>query len=281
MRLAALLGCLVAAVVLAGCGGSTRDSVSLDSVAHAATRTAEAGSSRFELRMTMDTGGQSVAMSASGAFDYDGQRGRMTMQMPELGGSFEVLFDGTVLFMRMPEAQATQLPGGKRWLKVDLQRLGGLAGADVGALMQMQRQQNPAQLLDYLKSVEGSAQQLGREEVRGVATTHYRATMDLRKALDLQLEALPEEQRAALRAQLEHALATVAQQGGIPIDVWVDDDGVARRMAMKLAMAAGAGAAATMEMSMDLFDFGVDVDVDHPRAGEVLDFAALVGGGSS
>jgi hypothetical protein len=275
VRLASLLACLAAAVLVTGCGGSAREAVQLESVAQAATLTAEAGSSRFELRMTMDAGGQSVAVDASGAFDFAGSRGRMTMEAGQLGGTFELRLDGTVMYMRMPEGLGMALPGGKRWLKVDLEGLGALAGAELGGLTQLQRQQSPAQLLDFLKAVEGDVEQLGEEEVRGVATTRYRGTIDLQKALEAQLEALPEEQREALALQLEQALRAAAPDGELSVDVWADAEGRVRRAAMELVVPGAPGGAAAVAITMDLFDFGVEVDVEPPPDAEVLDLAAL------
>jgi hypothetical protein len=62
----------------------------------------------------------------------------------------------------------------------------------------------------------------------------------------------------------------------MPFDVYVDDSGLVRRLAMELAITAGAESV-TMLMSMDLFDFGVDVNVQAPPAGAVLDVGTALG----
>jgi hypothetical protein len=63
----------------------------------------------------------------------------------------------------------------------------------------------------------------------------------------------------------------------VPKEVWVDDDGLVRRM--KLAyddMRFAAGQRGDMAMTMELYDFGVDADVEPPPARQVVDIEQLM-----
>jgi hypothetical protein len=124
---------------------------------------------------------------------------------------------------------------------------------------------------------------IGSETIRGVETTHYKATLDLAKAVD----------RANVPASLRDDLGKIVRRNGasltIPADVWVDNDGLARRIQLKLDLAKLAGPDGGMDvpaltMSMDLYDFGVPVHVEAPPPGETVPFpvgpSGTVGTGS-
>ena len=79
-----------------------------------------------------------------------------------------------VLYTRMG-LLSQQLPKGKKWLKLDIEKLGKGLGIDVSQLSQYN---DPTKMLDYLRS-SGDVDEVGKEDVRGVETTHYRAKVDL------------------------------------------------------------------------------------------------------
>ena len=56
----------------------------------------------------------------------------------------------------------------------------------------------------------------------------------------------------------------------MPFEVFVDDDGLLRRLTMDMSMQV-MGQPMSTKVSMDYFDFGVDVDVQAPPAGDVTD----------
>ena len=75
--------------------------------------------------------------------------------------------------------------------------------------------------------------------MRGTATTRYTAMLDLQKAVDAGADelGLSEQQRKEMRGAAEQ----MKKQSGvarIPIEVFVDDDGLLRRMVMKMSFAA-------------------------------------------
>jgi hypothetical protein len=286
MRRIALL--LAAALLLPACGGGDGDSVSAAPVAEAASKTTEAGSYRMEFTMTMEAVGQSFTMRGDGVFGYSPARGRMTVdpgKLDELSGGavgtdrLEFVFDGLVYYMRIPEG-LTALGGvGDKWLKIDLEEAGGETGVDLGALQQAN--QNPAQLMQFLRGTSDDIEELGEEQVRGVETTHYRATVDFDAAAERTAEIgeLSDEMREQVRAEIER---TKRQTGleTLPVDVWLDEDDLVRRIRMDFTFPLE-GEEVGVEVTMDLFDFGVDVDVAPPPPDQTVDITELASQGGS
>jgi hypothetical protein len=160
------------------------------------------------------------------------------------------------------------LLGRAGWLSLTPEDLGTTAdalGLGAGAY-------DPSSVLESLRGVSGEPTVVGTDVVRGVPTTHYAATVDLADAL----AQLPEDQRAMVEAQLGKL-----GDGAIPIDVWVDDDGLPRRLAMDMGQMLGSlglGGDVSAVMTMELFDYGVPVDIEVPSPDEVEPMTDLLGG---
>jgi hypothetical protein len=262
--LGALAGALavvgVAVALLAPSGGGV-----LDPVAQAANVTADAGTAEFGIAGNVTAAGQSIPLNGNGAVDMRNQRMRMSMSFPIPGlGSVQTdaLYDGDALYMHLPEALVSRIPLGKAWMKFDLAALAKSSGVDLKQLTQA-NQGNPADMLQALKGV-GSSRKLGTENIRGVATTHYRATIDPKKALDR----IPDKQSAAALKQM---LSTSGLRS-LPIDVWIDRAGRVRRESMKFS-----ANGTSMDMTVEFTRFGVPVDTSPPPADQVLDAGKLLG----
>jgi hypothetical protein len=256
------------AVGLTACGG---DALALDPVASAATKTVESGSSRVEFTVAMKIGTESVDMTGSGAFDYSRSRGEATyrMQLPmfgEVGRNMRMV--GTKVFVRLPEALSGGLTGGKEWVGVDVGK--SLEQAGLGGLGFTQ-QQDPAQTLQYLRTASTLVREAGTATVRGAETTRYTGRLDFRKALDAGIDELelPAVERQHARQGMQWMLDQLGTKG-VPFEVFVDEDGLLRRMTMDMNMTIE-GEPMTMAMRMDYFDFGVDVNVQAPPASDVFD----------
>jgi hypothetical protein len=293
----ALLGALVSALVV-GCGGGQSGSSAalplLDDLAPVADATERADSARFELEFSFDVPGFATPLSftATGAYDTPAKAAALTMDLgsfAELLGGFagalggeapeglgdpskwklDLRMDGGVAYMRMP-LLASELPAGKEWVAIDLARAARLQGAELDDLQSLARGSDPRQALDYLRAVAGKVTHVGTEDVRGVPTSHYFAVVDWQKAL---ASAAAQANQPGLLDQLEGFGATV---GNIPVDVWVDENRLLRRMTMKLSMASG-GQEAGGTLALELFDYGQPVDVEAPAAADVVDAFSLTG----
>jgi hypothetical protein len=284
-RLLALLA--LAALAPLGCGGgdAAEELTPESAVAQAATKTERAGSSRMSFAATMAGGGlpRAVRFSGEGEFDYESRTGRATYDMSELipgAGPIEIVMDRLVVYMEFPASLAGGLPEGKSWLKLDLEKLGEATGIDLGALAQM-NQGDPTQILLYLRGASDRIEEVGEESVRGAETTHYRASVSFRKALQQSLGKLPPELRESARMSIERLIEAIGSDT-VPVDVWIDEDGRARRMRMAYDMnVPSATEPMSFEMDFELYDFGVTVDAEPPPADEVADLQELLQGGSS
>ncbi len=299
-RLAAF-GALLAlvAALAAGCGGggssvATAEPISFGELAQAATASADATTGRFAFSMEMTFPGadEPFAFTGDGAFDATANRASLTIDMSSfaslLGGLFpgaagaggpdlddpdawkiEAVQDGFVMYMRFA-AVANQLPAGKSWVRLDLRKAGSTQGID---LEQLQRFTNsgPREMLDYLRAVSGGIETVGTEDLRGVETTHYYAIVDL-----LRYEKLaPPAEREKLRS----LVGEVVEQSGIgkiPVDVWVDELGLVRKLAMAFsATQPGTTEQATASMSFELYDYGTEVEIELPPAAQVVEASTL------
>ena len=254
---------------LTACGA---DTIAVDPVASAATKTEAAGSSRVDFTIAMKVDGESVEMSGTGAFDYRDLRGSLTyyMQLPEVGHvRMEMRMVGMKMYMRMPaDLMGETMPQGKEWIGLDLEKaLGqmGMSGLDLTG------QQDPAKILQYLRTAGVDVREDGSASVRGVETTRYVGAMDFQKALETGLEesGLSKEQQKQARDAMSEMLEQL-RSATIPIEVFIGDDDLVRRITMKMDMAVE-GQRIDMSMTMDYFDFGVDVDVEAPPASDVMD----------
>jgi hypothetical protein len=265
----------------------------------AATKTTEAGTGKME--MTVEIGGipgaaGPVQLTAVGAYDLDNQLAQFTMDMSKLfeavgsgspeeraqfeqvfgDGSFEIVTQGTTVFMKMPFL--AQLFGSDaEWISFDASAAAGGAQSAVPGLGSVGTG-SPAAMLDSLRGASDDIEKVGSADVRGVKSVHLRGTLDMQKAI----EAAPEGQRQ----QIEQALSQFGTAGqALPFDVFVDGDGLVRRFSMDLSGVAGAATAgATGSMTIDFFDFGAPVQIVLPPAADVFDateqMSSLAGSGA-
>jgi hypothetical protein len=122
-----------------------------------------------------------------------------------------------VLYLRMPFLDS-QLPRGKRWIRLDLQRSGSTMGVNFNQLLG-EAGQSPTQLLDLLQASE-QVKKVGPDIVGGAKVTQYRGVIDLRRAL---------RARGVSATAIDQCLP--GQPPTIPVDVWIGDgDGLGRQM---------------------------------------------------
>ena len=265
---------LVAALVVAGCGGGS--TLSFDPAASAAS-TAKAGSAKLAFDTTIETGGNKLHMTGDGKADFRNREATMTFDVGDLlrgsglpasaNEKWTILTQGLVVYMHAPSL-AQQLPAAKEWLKLDVEKLARSQNVNLGQFREL-TQNDPTQMLAYLKAVSGKIEKVGTEDVRGVDTTHYRAKVDL----DRVAEQAPPNLRKTFKASIQ-SLKQGLGTDKIPVDVWVDDDSLVRRLAEHLPIATGG----KIDFSVDFFDFGTPVSITPPPASQTLDLAQVLGG---
>lgn len=124
--------------------------------------------------MGSTTEGQTPAeftISNRGVVDFAGRKSLMTMKM-DMIGEMEIRQIGGIAYQKIPPDMQAQIQGVKPWIKTDVDAFyREQYGASLSE-MQAGVPTDPAQQLEYLKSV-GSVRKIGQEQDRGVPTTHY------------------------------------------------------------------------------------------------------------
>jgi hypothetical protein len=116
-----------------------------------------------------------------------------------------------------------------------------------------------------LRGVSNAVEEVGRSTVRGVDTTHYRATIDVGKALTR----VPPAQRDRLANAFSKFTSPT-----IPVEVWIDSDGLPRKYALTTDITQK-GNTAQLKESFEFYDYGVPVKVKAPPADDVADYSEL------
>lgn len=281
--IAAALAVVAVAVVTAGCGGGTGSAVALDPVAAAATKTQNAGAAHMHFAVAVNSpqlGDKTIKLDGTGAID--GTSSELTIPLssllsglptgiaPNISTSqlthatlkeIAVEQNGDYLVYLNLGSLASQLPGGKQWIELDLSKLGKSAGFDLSKLMSGSQFQ-PGDLLSMLKSEGATVHKVGSATIDGTATTHYRVSVDMAKALKQNgLSSNPE--LAAAAAKMKNASE----------NVWIGKDGLLRRVQVAYGLAK-----THVAMTMNLSDYGAHVTIAAPPSNSVYDATQLVQG---
>ena len=281
-RLAPLLLCTLALTGCAGDGGEERGSETFGpesddaSLAGVAGRMLEERAS-FSLGATIEGLGEPVDIAASGTVDFRADRTRMELDFSEIakaGGAAgaaedwrgEAVYDRDRIFIRIP-GLTNALPERVDWLLVDADTLAEQAGPQFNA-------PDPGEFVAFVDAIADDAEMVGEEEVRDTETTHYRGTVDVNE--------LPAVARPRDRAQLE-AYARRLETGGVasfPLDVWVDEDGLVRRLQSEYDGFRTAGPELSIVTTVEFYDFGVETKIAPPPRSRVTPLDELIGRGA-
>ncbi len=250
----------VVTALLAGCGSSSGNGTSQvtpapgvkkpvsvqELLASSVTKTESAKNAKLHLDFKGTIAGQALIFSGDGVADFPGKKFDMTLNLPAItgiSGAIEERLVGGKFYLKLPSAALGQT-GGKPWVSIDASTFGGGSTSGLGSLGQ-----DPTQYLNALKDVSDSITKVGTEDIRGVRTTHYRAEVDVAKAAaktGSQVDSLD---------QIRKALGSTT----LPEDVYLDDQGLARRMSVTITPKAGTSGAASIgsiSTTVDMYDFG-------------------------
>ena len=145
---------------------------------------------------------------------------------------------------------------GSQWLRYDLDSL----GPEFASILDQAQQVDPAESLSVLRDV-ADVTEVGRETLEGVETTHYSGELDLRATL---------EASGVDPAMLEGAAGVDLDQP-VPVDVWIDEDGLVRRYETSMEVSG-----TTTTTTFEVLEYGVDVEITAPPADETVAFDQLV-----
>lgn len=251
-----------------GAAGDSADELAADDAAHGddvvpgdvahavtATRAVEAG--RVELRITVSGPDGPLSLVHRAAFTDRGIRTEASSDMSEaaavladagqqIDGDWSqptrvIVDDDTVYSQLGPMAEVLGREPDD-WVQARLADVSA-AGADNDAMALALDPMGPLDVLSHpvkgIEEVDGSA----TTEVRGVPARHVRATLDLQAA------------EAAAPGSFEARLVA-AGVDTLPVDVWLDDDGVVRRLSITV------DAAGSLTTRFEVYDTGSDAGVE-------------------
>ena len=263
MRRTVVLSVMVVAAMSA-CGSGTELATStvstLDLVAAAPAAAAAQRTAHINGVMTVSTPDGDVTVAIAGGTDFEAGAMDLTLDMSDMPGIGSVgkiemrLVDGT-MYMNMGALSGGKglVPGlGSRpWVAMDLKQF--------GVSQSQLTSQNPADMLQGLRG-SNKVTDLGTATIDGATTHHYRANVDLAKAM----AKLSSKVRDRAKASLKDFGAT------FPMDVWIGEDGLPRRMRVRLD-AAGVG----VDERIDFTKYGEPVDVQAPPSDQTTNMDDL------
>jgi hypothetical protein len=275
------------AMVLAACSSSGGGAQHVAVVATptglvgAATHTEAAKTGHVEMSVDTVANGLETHFGATGAFDAERHLFSMSLDLSSLlaasvhspstnasnpngsplGSTANVIATDQIVYLDFP-LFAKLVGVNTQWMSVPADA--GASTFDVA---------DPSAFLDFLHGAGGQVTDMGREQVRGVDTTHLHAAVNLTDALN--------SATGAERDRLQRAIDQLGQSGtslldaDVPADVYIDDNGMVREVSFDFSVpdsADSTGEKATL--TVDLSDFGTDVGIDPPPADQVTDVTA-------
>jgi hypothetical protein len=264
---AALVGALLAIVATGGVATASQQRDAAARVRKSVAVTRDEGTAHMVGTITIDSSDVSGTVDLDGVIDLAGTDGELTIDMSALGLDGELqerIVDG-VAYMNMADlldAAGVNLPDALAdtpWVSLDLS---DLTAADANSVAPGTGS-NPSSQLDALLGVaKNGVDTVGNETLRGVATTHYHADIDVAAAIDR----LPQR----FKDRFEEALNAVSGADELPVDVWLDADGRVRKQETSITVRVK-GKRVSEKIAFEYVEFGVPVDVEAPPADQVID----------
>jgi hypothetical protein len=254
--------------------------MSAAALASAGARTAGLSTYRADLTMSVAmSSAPTFTLHGTGMVDRTDRMASITMDMSgfasamsagaSASGDMQEVMAGGHIYMHW-SALTPMLPAGKSWIELtDLSKVySAVSGSSPSTPT------DASSYLQLLRGISGGVTVVGTEPIDGTPTTHYRADVEMSKAL----ARLPTDVPADVKAAVGHFGG-----GTIPVELWVDSSGLVRQVEMtidvgQLTKGAVSGSERVTET---LSHFGEPIDISTPPP-EVVDqvssLSALTGG---
>jgi hypothetical protein len=243
-------------------------------IAQAAELTKAQTSARIAMTMNFPIPGiDDKPIDATGEFDFTTQlirvdvdltdllANQMPADMPADALKLTIIGSGLHAYERFPALDSEPKFAGK-WVSFDIGAvLKSAAGVDLSK-MPGSASFDPSATLDQIRAAADTTESVGPDLVRGVRTTHYRSTMSLEKMYRSNDAVADEVGFQRLLSQFSSPTTTA--------DVWIDNDGLIRRITYEIPLKAKAST-----INLEFFDFGVKTDIAIPAPEDTVDFAEL------
>ncbi len=215
----------------------------------AVTHVSDAKTARMSMNLRVEgLASAATTVTASGVIDFRTQRAAITMRALS-GGRTEAaevrVVDGVVWTNR-----------GSGWSSAPA------GGADASGSLTS----DPTSFLAYLRGVASDVREVGHDTVRGIDTTEYDATIDLRRAIERG------DASAEAREQVRAALDLLGNLD-MPVKVWIDAQDRVRKFDLEMDMSGAlkqagmpSGMHPLMSVVIEFHDFGLPVHVKSPAS---------------
>lgn len=267
---------VVVGVLAVACAGGGRGAPSVEIYAAAADQLAAQTSARFEMTVTMRFSGEgipsgalSVTSTSTGEWAADGPRAHAEtrVQGPGVDQTFDAFVVGTTVYLPSEAVPVLDERPTTPWVSYDVTRLGYDPEQAAAGPMSLE------QWIDWIRSAGGEVTTVGEEEVRGITTTRYAAAVPG----DVVLEQGAQQAVGAPipRQELERVAAEMEVTGPAELELWVDEEGLPRRVAIRYALTFQE-ATADVDARLEIIAYGVPVEVTPPPAEQVTDVTDLL-----
>jgi hypothetical protein len=229
-------------------------------------------------------GADDVRMVQRAAFDRPRHRARAEGDMSELAAVLETtdesvpgdyslptrfLIDGDSVYAQIgPMARVVGLDPAT-WIRRDLDGFVDQSIENETAALLLE----PLGMLGLVARPVSAVTVVGPDEVRDVATTHLTATVDLGPSVSTTNGSMPDEGVPGAGGDLVAARFRAIGVDTLPVDVWIGDDDVVRRM--RFGIDAGNSGSARLTTTFDVYDVGEPIDITLPDAADIVDQADL------
>jgi hypothetical protein len=269
---------LALALAVAACGGG--GSSTTTRVEQAAAKTAAAKTAGFSVSATATAAGRTISQIGQGQVDFGRHAVDVKFARPAQatagGGDQRTIIVGTDSWTTTPASVLDKLPSAKPFLHSTT------AERNANPLSQLTQPDDPTRVLGELTGVDAATiKRVGKEDIRGTPTTHITGQVDLTKVAASDDAAKPQAE----------ALGKLMGTNVMPIELWVDSDGRARRVQVTLqhlriapalsttgttaTTAEGAGLQIDLTIVNDFYDFGSAVKIDPPPADQVTELSQI------
>jgi hypothetical protein len=286
------------ATAVAGCGSSHSTQAAAAPSAHiggsAITQAADVSGAAqgekisYSLTEQLPSVGK-LTVTGTGAFNASPAAGEMDLNVSipgisSLGAAASALssiplslvLSDKVLYVKLPttlSSLTSSYTGGKPWVSVDLSKLASMSSTP-GLTNLLNGQTSPADPTAALKELQAASStgitKVGTATVNGVATTEYKATLNLAKLS----KRLPAAQRKALTQQL----AKSSRQLGtttVPFDVYIDSAHLIRRLTLNYSYTVQ-GSTVPLMLAIDFLSYGPQAAPTVPAASDTFDLTNLL-----
>ncbi|AOR31718.1 hypothetical protein BFF78_12235 [Streptomyces fodineus] len=228
--------------------------------------TAKVHSAKVDQTVTVGTLHQ---MRLVGEHDWaNGLQGNVTLTVkssaPTPAPAMQMKIRSDAMYLKVP-AQKLASVGGKHWIKEPLALLAAQGAAGKAGTDQL-KQANPAMAVRMLIA-GGDLRKVGRETIRGAATTHYTGTLDMTKVIASKQGLTPDDVKF-LKKRLAASGATDDH-----VDLWVNSENLPVETQEQMQTDA-----AEVTSTTYFSDYGVSVDLSVPDASDSFTLHAVTGG---